>query len=168
MKPHLHREAIIAWADGARIQYRYKDGPWIDCIHIPEWKFDHEYRAKPERKYPTTRMMPADFKEAARLAALMSAPFADHPAEVFNSIANAALRHACNAGQVVPREEFDLALADREARDAAIASAAIHEAATVIESMGMGLNVFLVDMLAVAAEKVRSTSIMAIVDKAVA
>lgn len=160
MKPHLHREAIIAWADGARIQSRYKDGPWIDCNHIPEWQFDHEYRAKPKPEYPTTMMscneLYAEFKSGAVAGLHLTA------------VANAALRHACDAGQVVPREEFDRALADREARDALIANEAAQEAARIIESMAMGLNVVLADMLAVAAEKVRSTPIMSIVDKAVA
>lgn len=154
MKPHMHREAIKAWADGARIQYRAREGgPWIDCVHVPEWSVTNEYRAKPD--YPTTMMRICDFDEALRRAGARNGM----PSNVATEIANTALRHACDHDQVVRREEFDRALADAEARHAMIANAAILEAASIIESMGAGLSVTLADMLAVAAEKVRGTSI---------
>jgi hypothetical protein len=39
------------------------------------------------------------------------------------AVANAALRHACDAGQIVTRAEFDRAVGDRKARDMAVAEA---------------------------------------------
>lgn len=163
MKPHLHREAIKAWADGERIQCRYKDGPWTDCIHIPEWQFDHEYRAKPKPDYPTTQMTGNELFEIWQ-----KSPPGVAVARQMLDVANAALRHACDAGQVVPREEFDSALADREVRDSAIANEAAQEAARIVESMAMGLNVVMADMMSIAAEAVRGMPICAIVERAVA
>jgi hypothetical protein len=162
MKPHMHREAIKAWADGARIQYRPSEGgAWADCLHAPEWSINNEYRAKPD--YPASAMTVMELRVAAR-----SAMIAGGHSAAWHAVANAALRHACDHGQVVRREEFDRALADAEARHAMIANAAIQEAASIIESMAMGLNVTLADMLAVTAERVRGTSINDIVRKAVA
>ena len=64
MKPHKHAELIKAWADGAEIEFRFKDGiqGWSDWkpndgrfSNDPWW----EYRIKPEPKpdvvtYPET------------------------------------------------------------------------------------------------------------------
>jgi hypothetical protein len=61
-KHHVHADLIIAWANGAEIQY-YDDGTWVD-IETPSWKhqgqwFDcnnptwdenAKYRIKPEQK----------------------------------------------------------------------------------------------------------------------
>lgn len=47
--PHKHKEAIIAWANGKTIQYRYKNFDWSDMdFESPMWLDDHEYRVKPE------------------------------------------------------------------------------------------------------------------------
>jgi hypothetical protein len=43
-KPHVHREIIHAWADGADIQYLRLDGVWDD---IPPLNESNEYRIKP-------------------------------------------------------------------------------------------------------------------------
>jgi hypothetical protein len=116
MKPHLHCEAIKAWADGAAIQWRtLGTSVWIDCVHMPEWQIDREYRAKPEPAYPTTTMTAAETLSAARGMTV--------PSEMRRALANAALRHACDNGQVVRREEFDRAMATREAREMAVAIA---------------------------------------------
>lgn len=165
MNKHLHHDTIVAWAGGARIQWRTPGtSVWIDCVHMPEWKIDLEYRVKlPEPKYPTTRMDTAQMR-----AAIASVPPISDVSAGWCALANAAIRNACDAGQVVPREDFDCALAECEARHALIANAALVEAASIVESMGAGLSVTLADMLAVAAEKVRGTSVTAIVSKAVA
>jgi hypothetical protein len=45
--PHKHRDVIIAFADGAKIQYReHADAKWKDVVD-PSWITDYEYRAKP-------------------------------------------------------------------------------------------------------------------------
>lgn len=122
MKPHIHRDAIVAWAGGAIIQNRPRGAmDWTDCVHVPEWNSTHEYRVKPD--YPASRMTTPELREAARIAVCVSPPFADHSAAVFRAVADASLRHACDADQVVRREEFDRAMAAREARDIAIAFA---------------------------------------------
>lgn len=131
MKKHIHYDAIVAWAGGARIQHREKGTvQWIDCNHIPEWRFDHEYRVAPD--YPASRMTTHELREAARVAVFISPPFSDHGEAAWRGVADAALRHACDAGHVVRREEFDRAVAGREAHDMAIAIAvrnALHDAA---------------------------------------
>jgi hypothetical protein len=161
MKPHMHCESIKAWAGGARIQWRTPGtSVWIDCIHMPEWSIDREYRVKPpEPNYPTTQLPHADMARIMQMNGNV-------PPEGWRQVANAALRHACDAGQVVRREEFDRAIGERKTRDAAIADAVMQEAASIVESMAAGLSVTLADMLAVAAEKVRSTAVADIIQRA--
>ena len=49
---HKHADTIIAWANGAKIQFRaIPHAPWVDCaMRPPEWSEAHEYRIKPEPK----------------------------------------------------------------------------------------------------------------------
>lgn len=48
MKPHKHKDLIIAWANGAKVQvYRPFDEVWKDCEH-PFWDESSEYRIKPQ------------------------------------------------------------------------------------------------------------------------
>jgi len=50
MKPHKWSREIKAWADGAQIQFRYKDD-WCDLEgDAPMWYVEYEYRIKPEPK----------------------------------------------------------------------------------------------------------------------
>lgn len=47
MTPHIHRDVIIAWANGAQIQRkRYNTTTWEDVTY-PSW-LDQQYRIKPE------------------------------------------------------------------------------------------------------------------------
>jgi hypothetical protein len=50
--PHKHAEVIKAWADGATIQCKQREGAlkgqWIDLLRTPTWAVDCEYRVKPE------------------------------------------------------------------------------------------------------------------------
>lgn len=46
--PHKHRDAIIAWANGADIQFFDVD-EWIDCHEDgPRWHEEKRYRIKPK------------------------------------------------------------------------------------------------------------------------
>lgn len=46
--PHVHAEAIKAWADGKTIQGRHGPGfDWFD-VPNPKWNPNWEYRVKPE------------------------------------------------------------------------------------------------------------------------
>lgn len=98
-KPHVHAETIRAWADGESIQYRVAGGDrWVDCAD-PAWVADYVYRVKPAREYPVVSLnhtaMNSAFQKLVRTGY--------NGAEEF---ANSTLRHACDAGQVVTREEF--------------------------------------------------------------
>lgn len=57
-KPHVHRDLIIAWANGAEIQYKPDSmSAWHDWeeSYCPAFGENTEYRIKPEREYPVTR-----------------------------------------------------------------------------------------------------------------
>lgn len=47
MPRHIHADCIIAWAGGAKIQYRVVGDNWIDTAR-PKWSLSNEYRVKPE------------------------------------------------------------------------------------------------------------------------
>ena len=47
--PRPHADLIKAWADGAEIESKYRDGRWTDC-GSPMWVEGGEYRIKPEPK----------------------------------------------------------------------------------------------------------------------
>lgn len=51
-EPHKHRDLIIAWANGATIQFKTPSSGWITIggKQVIEWRDDHEYRIKPEPK----------------------------------------------------------------------------------------------------------------------
>jgi hypothetical protein len=128
MKPHKHVEVIKAWADGALIQFRTgSDSPWMDVVGDPVWNGNCDYRVKPaepERVYPMSGMRMADFD-----AALANSPYSFELSAAVR-IANAALRHACDAGQVVTREEFNRAVGERSTRGLAIAKHVRHKCYT--------------------------------------
>lgn len=46
MTPHKHRDLIIQWADGAKIQLQNESGVWID-LDTPNWEPYLTYRIKP-------------------------------------------------------------------------------------------------------------------------
>ena len=64
---HKHYDLIVAWANGAKIQYlsynlecaelkrlglgkNCETRVWLDCVNSPNWYTDFEYRIKPEPK----------------------------------------------------------------------------------------------------------------------
>ena len=47
-QPHKHRDVIVAWANGAQIQFFDVD-EWIDCHEDgPRWHEEKRYRVKPK------------------------------------------------------------------------------------------------------------------------
>ena len=48
--PHKHRDVIIAWANGEKVQYfdQIGDRGWVD-IDEPVWSEKAQYRIKPKR-----------------------------------------------------------------------------------------------------------------------
>lgn len=63
-KPHVHKDLIIAWANGAQIQFLSKvHYDWVDCIHPPSWIDDTEYRIKPKAKVKKYRWVFSDGNE---------------------------------------------------------------------------------------------------------
>lgn len=122
MTKHTHHEAIIAWANGETIEWSFDGKEWNPSNNNePRFNEMLKYRVKPaepERAdYPKTRMTRSELSHAWDRA----------PDESFTGavefVANAALRHACDTGQIVTREEFDRAVGDRFAHDLAVAHA---------------------------------------------
>lgn len=136
-----------AFADGATIEQR---DPRIVLATMPtqpdhwrdfngRWQDDMEYRVKPERAYPVSTMAIADLKEGEckdiefRMCGdpIFGSTMTIHkPAgigkfNVLKAIANAALRHAIDAGQLVDanHEVVVMGRQTRRARDTAIAEA---------------------------------------------
>mgnify|MGYP001558513053 CR=1 FL=1 len=105
MPKHKHHDVIVAWAKDTsqKLQCLHPGKDWIDLgpHETPEWLDNLEYRIKPARAYPETQMTKSDFDNI------------NCDSEGYRSgihIANAALRHAIDAGQVAPMaEELELA-----------------------------------------------------------
>lgn len=115
MASKKHAELIRAWLDGAEIERQYnspfsEQQKWV-VDRDPSWHHEHNYRIKPtepERAYPETQMTQDEFSKACAPYEKLYWPTA---------FANAALRHAIDAGQVFTRKEF-------HQRDSAVALAA--------------------------------------------
>lgn len=122
-KPHKHAEVIKAWAEGKKIQAKIGDAPdWSDVPEgfTPAFEYPHTaWRIKPEQAYPSSKMTRKEVCDAAGTA--------EEPVLVlyFFKVANAALRHAIEAGQVVAADDEIIVMGreSRAARDMAIAEA---------------------------------------------
>lgn len=93
MKPRKHHDTIVAWANGAQIQYRKPvTGAWEDTSN-PAFVDDYEYRVKPEREYPKTKMTIQELVDAYR-------DCGNTWDGCYTELANKVIRHAVDAGQV--------------------------------------------------------------------
>lgn len=102
MKEHKHSDLIVAWARGADIQVRV-NFEWYDDPK-PCWNNDVEYRIKPTppaKQYPKTLMSLGELSQAM--------PFRTGDLQ---DVANAALRHAIDNGQVAPLDAYQQCAAD--------------------------------------------------------
>lgn len=119
-QPRPHATTIIEWANGAQIQYRKDAGmQWTDCDD-PAFVADYFYRVKPAREYPQC-IMTASELESVWLGNYpnMGESNGRTLTECRRACADAVLRHALDAGQVVTREEFDKVTAElKEAQHA--------------------------------------------------
>jgi len=98
MKPHKHAEVIHAFADGAKLQVRLCGAEHWQETRFPDFADECEYRIKPEPaapKWPQTTMTSEQMLIAQ--AGLLGM------AEQNRALANAAIAHACEAGQVIPQ-----------------------------------------------------------------
>lgn len=82
MEKHIHADLIIAWANGATIEYRSdRTNEWLVTTN-PSWNNDSEYRVKP---FPTTSFT------GEELHTLFYAE-PDLATEAFVRLANAAIK----------------------------------------------------------------------------
>lgn len=107
-RPHVHAEVIKAWAEGAVVEI-FEDGAWRTTID-PNWWPEFLYRVRPEKVYPATRMSDAELCLAVpTMRKNIPPPSACEQfiLDGFRNLANAALRHAIDAGQVVPVADYE-------------------------------------------------------------
>lgn len=96
---HKHAEIIKQWADGAQIQY--EDCGWRDCNN-PAWDVGTEYRVKPpEPKWPETTM------SGSSLDRIWCQEASDSSELACIAVANAAIAHACETGQLVTKDAYE-------------------------------------------------------------
>ena len=128
MAHRKHKEVIEAWLNGAQVQHKDCAGQWEDSEQDQPGFFGHmEYRikpAEPERVYPKTQMTMDELRGITEKYAYDN---------LLVNMCNAALRHACDAGQIVTREEFDRAVEDRRKRDLAVAQEVVDRAWLLIQ-----------------------------------
>jgi hypothetical protein len=107
--PHVHAEVIKAWADGAVVQFQfYATKEWADDL-APQFHVEREYRVKPAKVYPVAQMNDDAICSAYYSGGSVIGPVAELAA--FYRVANAALRHAIDAGQVITALDHNNALA---------------------------------------------------------
>ncbi len=129
MAAHKHAELMKRYADDTSLELQYRgahSNDWCEVIDVPSWTACYEYRIKPSppaKVYPetlmTTQMLMDEWVK---------------PADLINSlaiVANASLRHAVDAEQVVPMAEVqevarNLSKAHYADREMAIAKAVRH------------------------------------------
>lgn len=126
MKPHKHAELIKAWADNQALEIEYfsTNGQFWRPAGGPAWDESLQYRikpAEPEVEYPVTLMTDGEIKAFAHRCG--STTLQD-----CRDAANAALRHAIDAQQVVRMAEVqeiasELSKRMRAAREHAVAEA---------------------------------------------
>lgn len=129
MSKHKHAEVIKQWADGATVEaFSTDEGVWV-TLHAPfYWNEQHEYRVKPAKVYPVTQMTRDEMAHAICNDGKKGSVAGDGAIDTGMRVANAVLRHAIDAGQVVPINEVletvDRMLFERcVKRDMAIAEA---------------------------------------------
>lgn len=95
-KKHKHAEVIKAWADGAEIQASYKGGPWIN-FDEPSWCPETDFRIKPPApKWPETTISGESLERI-----YLDTDSGDSGYDDFIALANAAIAHALETGQVI-------------------------------------------------------------------
>lgn len=155
MAKHKHAEIIKQWADDQTkiVEWRHYDSEEWQRVEKPSWLGDAQYRIKPERVYPETKMELFELAQASGLDRVEL-----ELSIVFRLVANAALKHAIDAGQVVPTEDananafehFNRGTKHRADRDMAIAKA-VRDAcvATIARFINIPGNLIFVPDLAV-------------------
>lgn len=114
--PHVHAEVIKAYADGAQIEFRHAPNREWEGVAQPHFDVGTEYRIKPEPPaYPVTQMSIAELTRAYN---------DNQHINGLAGIANTALRHAIDAGQIITMADHHEEMAKHDdARDMAIAEA---------------------------------------------
>lgn len=150
--PHKHAEVIKAWADGATVQVSTPAG-WEDMRCAPGWFDYNEYRIKPEPaapKWPQTTMTYKQMEAAYLIAGDVSSWHSE--AAIF--LANAAIAHACETGQVVTSDQYNerikshqdltIALRDSIRREHELGTA-LHKAMMALAAIPKGVESSLLD-----------------------
>lgn len=139
MAKHKYAEVIKQWADDQTkvIECRHRDTEEWKVVYSPSWFEDTQYRVKPEHIYPETKMSETELCLTFQGKGLHYG---------LRDIANAAIRHAIDAGQVaipdtkkyVDQLGFVVTNDHRAVRDMAIAKAVWHEAEQIFNDGQLG------------------------------
>lgn len=98
--PHVHKEVILAFADGAQVQVQVKGGHhWKDCS-FPDFDPMLAYRVKPE---PAAPKWPQTTMTDAQLVKSESHIYGESASR--RAIANATIAHECSTGALVPADK---------------------------------------------------------------
>lgn len=99
------KNEIIAWANGATIQRSEYGGPFADD-DSPDWGAHGgvTFRVRPERIYPESAL--------EDIALIWSNAEAQNVGSGLHAVANAAIRDAIDAGQVMGFDEHDVILGE--------------------------------------------------------
>ncbi|MFZ3286576.1 MAG: hypothetical protein WA191_06970 [Telluria sp.] len=111
--PHVHAEVIKAWADGAKIEFLKRNGDGWERVNNPSFNTDFQYRVKPEKVYPVTQMADTELCLAVPMMHKVRPVPSDCEQFIidgFRSLANAALRHAIDANQIIAMADHQDAL----------------------------------------------------------
>lgn len=105
MTQHKHAELIKAWADNKTLAFEWRRAAsvWNHVVGDPEWLEANEYRIKPVApvapKWPESNC-PIDLLAiASNSSNLFCASL--------QAVANAALAHACQSGQLVTKDAHE-------------------------------------------------------------
>ena len=107
---HKHYDLIVAWANGAKIQYlsynlecaelkrlglgkNCETRVWLDCVNAPNWYTDFEYRIKPETNERIIDVLKANIEQQAK--------------EIDELRKELALQRLSDIGQAIERELSD-------------------------------------------------------------
>jgi len=108
--PHKHAEFIKAWADGIAVEFSNGDfNGWRDVTEKHHWKNETDYRIKPAApKWPETTMSCDDmFKSYSEELLIRGHNSFGTDSNGLKAVCNAAIAHACETGQLVPKDKAD-------------------------------------------------------------
>jgi len=70
---HKHYDLIVAWAGGAKVEFKGLSGEWYPVIGIPYWESSVTYRIKPEPKPDSVKIRMLTYNAATNCVLIQGA-----------------------------------------------------------------------------------------------